>query len=155
VTEVLGCTYVDPDVMTPDDQANFVESTHNVIDFQDFYIRKGAIAVYTHVRSIVAINMAQGCWLVRALRDDPNTNFSAPHGLGRNEVRGAAPAGSGSLRERLSQFRKEMGDIVADVEPRTLDEAPAAYKSPELVRASLVHHVTIEDQLMPLINIKG
>lgn len=153
VTAVLGCAYADPD--TEEDNSRFVESVHNLIDFDDFHVRKGAIAAYTHRRAIVSINMAQGCWIVRALRDNPDTNFSAPHGLGRNEERGAVPAGSGSLRDRLYQFRQQMGDIVADVNQHTLDEAPASYKSPELVCESLKHHVTIEDQLFPLINIKG
>jgi tRNA-splicing ligase RtcB len=157
VTEVLDCEYHDPDADNDDavSAPDFVESVHNAIDFTDFHVRKGAVAAYTHRRAIVSINMAQGCWIVRALRDDPDTNFSAPHGLGREVERGAAPPGGGSLRERLQAFAREMKDIVADVNPHTLDEAPAAYKSPDLVRESLLHHVTIEAQLVPLINIKG
>lgn len=122
-------------------------SVHNYIDFQDAIIRKGAIRAHEGERGIIPMNASYGSLLVRG-KGSPSTNFTAPHGAGRPFSRTEAK----KTLSRSEEMRK-MDWVVTTNLP--IDEAPGAYKDPSLIEQSLGDSVTIEDRIIPLLNIKA
>lgn len=136
--------------ITPYDESNIIESVHNMIDFEDMIVRKGAISAHQDALCIVSLNMRDGILLCRGL-GNKDWNLSGPHGLGRNIDRGRA-----KQKIRLQDFIKEMKDVYStSVCESTLDESPMAYKDSETVISALGPSLEIISQLKPIINVKA
>jgi tRNA-splicing ligase RtcB len=132
-------------------EEHLVESIHNYIDFNDFIIRKGAIACYKNKKSIVSLNMRDGIWICSGKTDNPDTNFSSPHGLGRNFSRSEA-----SHSVSLKQFQESMKDVYStSVVKETIDESAFAYKDAALIKQCIEPYIDILDHLKPVLNIKA
>ena len=129
---------------------NIVESVHNYIDMDDLIIRKGAIRSYLGERMIIPFNMRDGL-LICMGKSNPDWNYSAPHGAGR--VMGRREA---KRRLSLEVFKKQMKGIVSSSVCRsTLDEAPDAYKNPEIIENAIEPTAVILDRIKPLLNVKA
>jgi RNA-splicing ligase RtcB len=125
-----------------------IESVHNYIDFHDMIIRKGAIK--SEYLMIIPFNMRDGLLICKG-KDNPDWNFSAPHGAGRLMGRGEA-----KRKLDMQEFTEQMGGIVSSsVCEGTLDEAPSAYKSAALIESLIEPTVTIVDRVKPVLNIKS
>jgi RNA-splicing ligase RtcB len=126
-----------------------ITSVHNFIGDDDI-IRKGAISAREGERVVIPWNMAAGLILGTG-KGNPDWNYSAPHGAGRALARGRAK------RElSLEEYKAAMEGIWSScVCNATLDEAPAAYKDPEVVMACIGDTVTVDDWLKPVYNFKA
>lgn len=127
-----------------------IESIHNYIDFDDFIIRKGAVAAYAGQKLIIPFNMRDGI-LVCEGKGNLDWNCSAPHGAGRVLSRSHA-------KEKLSmeEFTLSMEGIYStSVCSNTLDEAPMAYKDAELIELLIEPTVNIVNRIKPILNIKS
>jgi len=129
-----------------------IESIHNYIDFQDFVIRKGAIRSYLGERMIIPFNMADGILICEG-KSNEDWNFSAPHGAGRVLSRRQAKANI-----KLSDFQEKMKKenvFSNSVCAKTLDEAPQAYKSAEMIEKAIQPTAKILFKIKPLYNLKA
>lgn len=132
------------------DDKNIIESTHNMIDFDDLIVRKGAIRAHKDEMCIVSLNMRDGIILCKG-KGIEDWNMSGPHGLGRDIDRGKA-----KLKFRLKDFEREMRNVYStSVCVETLDESPMAYKDVDLVMKSLSETLDVIEQLKPIINVKA
>ncbi len=128
-----------------------IESVHNFIDFDDFIIRKGAIRSYCGERMIIPFNMRDGVLICEG-KSNSVWNCSAPHGAGRVMSRTDA-----FKKLELDRFKRQMkgqGVYSTSVCGATLDEAPDAYKPPELIEEAIADTATIIDRLIPIHNMK-
>ncbi|MGN1030892.1 MAG: RtcB family protein, partial [Butyricicoccaceae bacterium] len=99
---------------------------------------------------LIPINMRDGSILAVG-RGNAEWNQSAPHGAGRLMSRSQA---RGTLD--LEEYRREMAGIyTTSVGPRTLDEAPMAYKSLEDIIEVVAESVDILAVLKPVYNFKS
>lgn len=130
--------------------ADSIHSPHNLIDFEDLVIRKGATRAHEGERFIVPYNMGEGSVILRG-KGNPEWNRSAPHGAGRR----------GSRRWAKTEFSMEEFETAMDgvfstsISKDTLDEAPMAYKEPETVESRIDETGEIIDRLRPVINCKA
>jgi len=129
-----------------------IESIHNYIDFDDMIIRKGAISSYKNQKMIIPFNMADGILICEG-KSNSDWNFSAPHGAGRLMSRSKA-------KEEISlqSFQKIMNEkniYSTSVKLSTLDEAPQAYKSAEIIEKAIEPTADILFKIKPLYNLKG
>lgn len=127
-----------------------IESVHNFIDFEDVTIRKGATRASEGEVAVVPFNMKDGTLLVEG-KGNEDWNNSAPHGAGRVMSRTQA-------YEDLSvdDFEEEMDDVVSSsVTEETLDEAPGAYKSADLIEEAITPTAEVVDQIRPVLNLKA
>jgi tRNA-splicing ligase RtcB len=140
-------------VPQPEDVIN---STHNYIDFQDWVVRKGAIAAHKNQRCLIAQNMRDGLWLCEGL-GNADWNFSAPHGTGRvkRRQRAAAPD-KRSAEAMLRLFKADMEGIVSQsVTVDTLDERPSVYRNSDVVRNAMEGRaVRVLAHYKPILNCK-
>ena len=123
---------------------------HNYIDTDEMILRKGAIAAHAGELVLIPLNMRDGSVLARG-RGNADWNFSAPHGAGRLMSRADA-------RERLSMddYRAAMAGVyTTSVTERTLDEAPAAYKSVDDIIGPIAASVDVLDVMRPIYNFKA
>lgn len=127
-----------------------IVSTHNYIDFEDLTIRKGATRVHDGERAVIPFNMRDGAVIVRGLGNE-EWHRSAPHGAGRR--------GSRRWAHRtfdLAEYVEEMSEVFStSVNEDTLDEAPMAYKDTDDILRRLTETATVEEELVPKINIKA
>jgi RNA-splicing ligase RtcB len=126
-----------------------IETVHNYIDFNDFIIRKGAIASYIAERMIIPFNMRDGILICEG-KSNPEWNYSAPHGAGRVLSRRKA-------KEILdmNNFKNEMSGIFStSVTKSTLDESPMAYKDSSIIEKAIEPTATIIDRINPIHNLK-
>jgi len=126
-----------------------IDTTHNYVDFRDLIIRKGAVSSYIGEKMVIPLNMRDGI-LVCEGKSNPEWNFSAPHGAGRNHSRSHS-------RQNLDfeTYKEQMKGIYStSVCLQTLDECPDAYKSSSMIEAAIEPTATIIDRLKPLLNIK-
>lgn len=127
-----------------------IMSIHNYIDFDDFFIRKGAIRSYKGEKMIIPFNMRDGILICEG-KSNEDWNFSAPHGAGRVLSRSKAYE---SLD--LEDFKNSMEGIYSTSVCRsTLDEAPAAYKDALFIENAIKPTVDIIDRIKPILNIKA
>lgn len=127
-----------------------IESIHNYIDFDDFIVRKGAIRASKDKECVIALNMRDGI-LICTGKGNSEWNYSAAHGAGRVINRQEA-----YNKLRLNHFKREMKDIYSSsVVLETLDESPMVYKDINLIKKALLTTVNINQQLKPIINMKG
>ncbi|MBN2893244.1 MAG: RtcB family protein [Bacteroidales bacterium] len=129
-----------------------IESVHNYIDFEDFIIRKGAIRAYKGEKMIIPFNMADGILICEG-KSNSDWNFSAPHGAGRGLSRTQA-------KQKLSfdEYKKIMDErniFTTSVHNSTLDEAPMAYKSAEIIEKAIEPTAKVLFRLKPLYNLKA
>ena len=125
-------------------------TVHNYIDTDEMILRKGAIAAHEGELVLIPLNMRDGSVLARG-RGNADWNFSAPHGAGRLMSRADA-------RERLSMddYRAAMAGVyTTSVTERTLDEAPAAYKSVDDIIGPIAASVDVLDVMRPIYNFKA
>jgi RNA-splicing ligase RtcB len=129
-----------------------IESVHNCISFEDGIVRKGAISARAGEKVIIPLNMAEGI-VVGTGKGNPEWNCSAPHGAGRRLSRTAAKA-TISLAEFERQMR-ERGVWTSTANRTTLDEAPQAYKDPDMIVGYLAATVDVEVRMKPVYNFKA
>lgn len=126
-----------------------IHSVHNYVDFNDFIIRKGAIASYLGQKMIIPLNMRDGILLCEG-RSNIDWNNSAPHGAGRIMSRSVAKASID-----LDKFKKSMKGIYSSSVSRdTLDESPFAYKNSKIIENAIEPTAIILDRIMPILSIK-
>jgi len=126
-----------------------ISTTHNYVDFNDFIIRKGAIASYKGQKMIIPFNMRDGILLCEG-KSNEDWNFSAPHGAGRLMSRSEA-----KKKVDLDKFKKSMEGIYStSVGKETLDESPFAYKDSKIIEEAIEPTATIIDRIIPILNIK-
>lgn len=129
---------------------NKISAIHNYIDFNDFIIRKGAVAANKGQKLIIPFNMRDGILLCEG-KGNADWNCSAPHGAGRILSRGQA-------KQQLSmdEFTQSMQGIYStSVCKDTLDESPMAYKDAELIEMLIEPTVKIINRIKPVLNIKS
>ena len=127
-----------------------IESVHNYFDFGERIIRKGAIAAYKDMKCIIPMNMRDGS-LICVGKDNPEWNYSAPHGAGRILSRSAAKS-SFTLEEYQEQMK---GVFSTSVDIHTIDECPMAYKPMEEIISHIGDTVEIIDIIKPVYNFKA
>lgn len=126
-----------------------VYTTHNYIDVENKLIRKGSIDA-TKYLFLVPLNMRDGTLLYYG-NNNPDWNFSAPHGAGRVMSRGEA-----KRTIDLELFREQMKDIATStVNQSTLDEAPDAYKPADEIKQALDGVYELASHLKPIYNFKA
>lgn len=127
-----------------------IETTHNLIDFQDMTIRKGAVRSYKQERFVLPLNMRDG-HLICEGKSNPEWNCSAPHGAGRLMSRGKA-----KRKLSVEEFRGQMKGIYSSsISKGTLDEAPDAYKDSKMIERTVEPTAEVLDRVVPVLNIKA
>lgn len=123
---------------------------HNYIDHDTNILRKGAVSAQKGERLLIPFNMRDGS-LIAIGKGNPDWNYSAPHGAGRQLSRTAA-----RKRGNLQAFRKEMEGIYStSISNQTLDEAPFAYKPMADIVDNIEDTVEIEKHIRPVYNFKA
>lgn len=123
---------------------------HNYIDTDEMILRKGAIAAHRGEKVLIPINMRDGS-VVAVGKENPDWNYSAPHGAERIMSRRTA-------KEKLSldEYRNSMqGIYTTSVNESTLDEAPMAYKSLGDIIDVIRDSVDVVDIMKPIYNFKA
>ncbi|MEZ3116903.1 RtcB family protein [Halobaculum sp. MBLA0147] len=126
------------------------QSPHNLVDFGDLTIRKGATPAREGQRLVIPFDMAQGSVIARG-RGNAEWNETAPHGAGRR-------MGRRDAHESLSleEFEAAMDGVYSEsVLDDTLDEAPMAYKPAEAVADALEPTAEVVEWLDPVHNLKA
>lgn len=127
-----------------------IESVHNFIDFDDKIIRKGAIRSYVGERMIIPFNMRDGMLICEG-KSNAAWNYSAPHGAGRIMSRNKA-----KKTLSLEEYKASMSHIFStSVCKDTLDEAPGAYKNPELIKELILETCTVLEHVTPIYSLKA
>jgi len=94
--------------------------------------------------------MRDGAVIVRGLGNE-DWHRSAPHGAGRRGSRRWAHE-----TFDLAEYVEEMSEVFStSVNEDTLDEAPMAYKDTDDILRRLTETATVEEELVPKINIKA
>ncbi len=129
---------------------NSWETIHNYIDHETMIVRKGAISAKDGERVLIPLNMRDGS-LIGIGKGNEDWNFSAPHGAGRVLSRTQA---RGELC--IDEFKDSMeGVYTSTLGPRTLDEAPMAYKPKEEIKRNIRDTVDLTHHIRPIYNFKG
>lgn len=130
--------------------ADSIHSPHNLIDFDDLVIRKGATRAHDGERLIVPFNMGEGSVILEG-KGNSDWNRSAPHGAGREGSRTWAKD-----EFTMEEFENAMDGVFStSVSEETLDESPMSYKDPALIESRLAETGEIKDRLEPVINCKA
>lgn len=124
-----------------------IVSVHNYVDFNDFIIRKGAIASYENQVMIIPFNSKEGLLICEG-KSNPDWNFSAPHGAGRLGSRSWAKK---TITKEMAE--KAMKGVYASKLP--IDESPLAYKDSKVIENSIVPTCEIKERIKPVINLKA
>lgn len=130
--------------------ADAFHTIHNYIDTEEMILRKGGIAAHAGEKILIPINMRDGVVLATG-KENPEWNYSAPHGAGRLMSRSKA-------KETLDMeaYRESMkGIYTTSVNEDTIDEAPMAYKSLEDIIDVIKESVDIIDIMKPVFNFKA
>lgn len=140
-TEIVGVILdLDASVLTPA-QTEYIETTHNFIDFNDWIIRKGAIRSYEGEKMIIPFNMEDGLLICEG-KSNPEWNYSAPHGAGRVYSRSKAKQVL-SLGDATESMKKK--GVYSSVIP--LDEVKEAYKDSTIIEICIEPTATIVDRV--------
>lgn len=124
------------------------ESVHNYID-ENGIIRKGAIAAEKGRDLLIPLNMRDGVVLAKG-KGNPDWNQTAPHGAGRKVARGEA-----SKNLSYQKFVSSMEGIYTScVSPKTLDEAPDAYKDSNEIIENISETADVQEVVKPVYNYK-
>jgi RNA-splicing ligase RtcB len=126
-----------------------VSSVHNLIDFDDMTIRKGAIRSYAGERMVIPFNMRDGLLICEG-KSNPEWNNSAPHGAGRVLSRSAA------MRQlSLDDVKDQMSKAGVFTTNIPLDEAPGAYKDSKVIEEAIKPTAKIIARIKPIHNMKA
>lgn len=132
------------------DVVESVESVHNYIDLDAGIIRKGAISAKKDELVVIPWNMRDGLIIGKG-KGNPDWNYSAPHGAGRNFSRTQARKAI-----TLEEFKESMAGIYStSVVESTIDESPMAYKSSEDIEKYLEESVEIIHRVKPIYSFKA
>lgn len=127
-----------------------ISTIHNYIDLDNNILRKGAVSAQKGEKLIIPMNMRDGS-LVCIGKGNKDWNFSAPHGAGRIMSRNAA-----FKAISLEDFKKSMDGIyTTSVCDETIDEAPMAYKSADIIKKDIESTVEIIEIIKPIYNFKA
>ena len=145
VTQILGMQ---------NEKCLFINEHHNsaIVTPQGVLHRKGATPAEKDMYGVIPGNMRDGTYITIGLGNDDYL-CSASHGAGRTMGRKAA-----QRTLDFNEFQQAMKDanVVAKVDPTTLDEAPMAYKDlSKIIARQEGIVVKVVDYIKPLINIKG
>lgn len=152
LSDILNC-YKNEEVL--DKTINYVlktriECIHNYIDMESNILRKGAISAREGEKVLIPINMRDGI-LIGKGKGNPDWNFSAPHGAGRVLSRGQA-----KNNLDMEEYRESMKNIYTTcVSKGTLDEAPQAYKSIDIIMENIGETIDVEEVIKPIYNFKS
>lgn len=124
-----------------------INTTHNYISFEDFIIRKGAIASYKDQKMIIPFNPVDGILICEG-KSNPDWNYSAPHGAGRVMSRSQA-----NREISVEQAKEAMSTVYASETP--VDESPLCYKDASMIENAIGPTATILDRLKPIVNFKA
>lgn len=127
---------------------DIVSSVHNFIDFQDFIIRKGAIASRANEKIVIPFNMEDGTLICKG-KGNADWNYSAPHGAGRIGSRRWAKE---NLSNEDAKIRMEEKGIYCSKLPT--DELKGAYKDPKFIEDAIEPTAEIIDRIRPIISCK-
>jgi tRNA-splicing ligase RtcB len=129
------------------DSLKQIETVHNFINFDDFIIRKGAVASKVGEQIIVPFNAKDGILICEG-KSNAEWNNSAPHGAGRLMSRSQAK------KEITPETAKEVMDgIYASVTP--VDESQLCYKDASMIENAIGPTATIVNRLKPVVNFKA
>lgn len=127
-----------------------VHSPHNLVDFNDLILRKGATSAHKDELFVLPFNMAEGTYICRG-KGNEDWNYTAPHGAGRVMSRTQAYD-----EVDMEEFEEAMDGIYStSVTEETKDEAPHAYKSADLIQDAIGPTATVVHNLDPVLNIKA
>ena len=126
------------------------QTIHNYIDTKNLILRKGSVSARDGEKLIIPINMRDGS-LICVGKDNPDWNYSAPHGAGRILSRSEAKDAVG-----IDEFRESMKGIYSSsVMESTIDESPMAYKPMEEIMGNIKDTVDIVKVIKPVYNFKA
>jgi RNA-splicing ligase RtcB len=132
------------------EECETVESIHNYINFDDHIMRKGAVSAHLDEKLIIPFNMRDGAVIARG-KGNPDWNYSAPHGAGREMSRTEA-----KKEIDYEKFKKSMENVWStSVSKKTLDEAPFAYKNMKTVLSDIEPTIEILFFMKPVYNFKA
>ncbi len=127
-----------------------VHSPHNLIDFQDLVLRKGATRAHEGERFVLPLDMANGTLICEGKGND-EWNRTAPHGSGRIMSRTQA-----FDEVDLEDFKRSMRGIYStSVVEDTKDESTFAYKPADLIREAIDPTAEIVHDLDPVLSVKA
>jgi RNA-splicing ligase RtcB len=133
------------------DPVDHTESVHNYIDGNGI-IRKGAVSAKKGERLLIPFNMRDGIAICLG-KGNLEWNTSAPHGAGRILSRTQAKA-----KLNVEAFQEGMaaaGVYTTTANAGTLDEAPDAYKSKDVIIEAIKPTADVLEYIKPLYNFKG
>jgi len=127
-----------------------VHSPHNMIDFEDRVLRKGATRAHEGELFVLPFNMADGTYICAGTGNE-EWNRTAPHGAGRTMSRTQAHD-----VVDMDEFEAKMDGIHStSVTEATKDEAPSAYKPAELIADAIEPTADVVHDLDPILSIKA
>jgi RNA-splicing ligase RtcB len=99
---------------------------------------------------LIPYNMRDGILICEGL-SNPEWNYSAPHGAGRNMSRAKA-----KKTLDVNTYKRQMTGIYSTtIATDTLDESPSAYKDSRIIEEALKPTAVILNRIKPLINMKA
>jgi RNA-splicing ligase RtcB len=127
-----------------------LDSPHNLIDFEDSVIRKGATQVHEGERAVIPFTMKHGSIIIEG-KGNEEWNRSSPHGAGRAMSRTQAFEDL-----EVEDYEQIMDGIYStSVTAETLDESPQSYKDPALIEQAMSETATVVDRLVPEHSLKA
>lgn len=130
--------------------AEYFETIHNYISFEDNIVRKGAISARKGEKVLIPINMKDGC-IIAIGKGNEDWNQSAPHGAGRIMSRIKAKE-----KYNLAEFKESMqGIYTTSINENTIDEAPFVYKPMQEIIDNIKDTVDIVKIIKPIYNFKA
>jgi tRNA-splicing ligase RtcB len=137
-----GEVHWDTVIDTVHNYGEFITSTNHQVMH-----RKGATKISDRDYSIVAGNPVAGTFIVRGNPNRPTSLDSVSHGMGRT---GSRKQANQTITDEM--VAEQMGDVVGKIKR---EEAPAAYKSVGDVMDAQADLLTIENQIKPVLCLKG
>lgn len=126
------------------------QTIHNYIDMDNMILRKGSVSAELNEELIIPMNMRDGS-LICVGKENPDWNYSAPHGAGRIMSRGKAKE-----TVSLTEFEESMkGIYTTSVTQSTIDESPMVYKPMQEIIDNIGDTVDIVDIIKPVYNFKA
>jgi RNA-splicing ligase RtcB len=136
--------------MENEGQSEQFSTIHNYIDTTVMILRKGAVSAKLGEKLIIPINMRDGSIICEG-RENPDWNYSAPHGAGRVMSRKKAFA-----ILKMEDYKKEMEGIYStSVNEQTIDESPMAYKTMDTIIANIEQTAKVLHIIKPIYNFKA
>lgn len=125
------------------------DTVHNYIDTNEI-LRKGSVSAEAGKKLIIPLNMRDGALLCIG-KGNPDWNYSAPHGAGRQYSRSETKSVCS-----LSQYKSDMKCIFSStINSSTLDECPMAYKDMNEILSNINDTVDVILRIIPIYNFKN